>query len=212
MTLRLRQLTGCLIGLTVLSSMCAAAEKGVIGTAAGHRAIVSGVRFACGEWAIKSRQSCPAAARGYEPKLVIYATELTPGVMKLAQAYEKQITDDEELKWSFVEVLDEKGARTNIRSDEYYTRHDVEKRLKEIRSLADEHKIKRLTFGLSAAPGNKERERIGIPEDADALVVYIHGQPRQSRMVRFVEAVDSSKLDDEKIGSLIQKMDKVRLR
>ena len=213
MTLQLRQLVGCLIGLTVLSTACAAAEKGVIGTAAGQRAIVSGVRFACGEWSLKSRQTCPAAVRGYEPKMVIYATKLTPGVMKLAQAFEQQIVNDGELKWSFVEVLDAKGARSTTKSDEYYTRSALEERLKEIRVLAEEHEIERLTFGLSAAPAKSERARIGIPDDADTLVVFIQGsKPSGSRMVRFVEAIDSSELDEKKIDSLIQKMDKVRLR
>lgn len=208
-----RQVAGCLIAFAVLVPTCAASDSDdKIGTVAGHRAVVSGVRFACGEWSINSRQTCPAAARGHEPKMVIYATSLTPGVMKLAQAIEEQIVRDEELKWSFVEILDEKGARSTAKSADYYSVEETDERLKEVRDLAEKYKIKRLTFGLSISPREKERERIGIPDDADALVVFMRRQKRQSRMVRFVQAVDSSELDETMIESLILKMNKIPLR
>lgn len=204
MTTRIRR-SGLLmvVGVASLCSGIDAAEP--IGMAVGGRAVVSGVRFACGEWSIKSRQTCPAAARGREPKFAIYAMTLNENVMNLAVAIDKRIAEDESLKWSFVEILDEKGARSS-EADE------MEERLKEVRELAAQHGVQRLTLGISASPASTERPRIRIPKDTDTLVVFLNGDARRSRMVRFAERVDSSTLDEKKIEKLLAKIAKIHKR
>lgn len=65
---------------------------------------------ASGEWSKVSKAACLAAARGTEPKIAIDARAIDNQLLDFAAAVEKEISDDPELQWSFLEIIDEQGA------------------------------------------------------------------------------------------------------
>ena len=194
-----------LASVFMLSDSAATADDDPVGMRVGKRATVSGVAFASGEWRKTRSYLCPAAARGREPKIAIYTDTLDDNVLKLAVAVEARIQADEKLKWSFVEMLDEKGAR----GSDAYSREELQQRLKELRQLAKRNSIERLTFGVSGRAGGEERERLGMPAKTNVLIAFIHGRANQSRQVRFVRHVHSSKLNQAAIKAVLLEIDAI---
>ena len=86
---------------TLTLSVSSADEREFPGLVVGESAVVSGVRFASGEWFKVSKYTCPVAARGREPKVAIYTAVLDEHVLRLAQEVERMIEKDDSLKWSF---------------------------------------------------------------------------------------------------------------
>ena len=96
---------------TMIAWLCAAhaaiaADTASEGMEVGGRAMISGVRFACGPWKAIRNSGCPAALQGSSPKIAVYTPVLNKNLWKLAAAIEREIQADDTLKYSFIEVID----------------------------------------------------------------------------------------------------------
>ena len=180
------------------------------GLRVGERAPVSGVYFACGAWAAEHQKTCPAARRGNDPKIAIYTTTLDENVLNLALAVDRLIAGDATLKWSFVSVSDQKGGNVGVKSADYYSKAELAQRLAELKTSAVHKGIQQLTLGITSTGDSREREKLGIPEDANVLVTFLDGDRRRSRLVKFVKPIHSSNLDAETIASLLEEIKVVR--
>lgn len=174
------------------------------GLTIGGRAPVSGVYFASGEWAKHSKMTCPAAAKGQEPKVAIYTTVLNDQVMNLALAIDGWIAADESLKWSFVSMSDEAVVGPGV--DAGTASDIVAKRLREIKQAATAAGIERLTFGLTRAGASAEREKVGLADDRELVVAFLDQVDGSSRRVRFAQQMNSEDLTEEAIESLLDEL------
>lgn len=179
-------------------------RSSTVGMRVGTRAVISGVDFACGAWAEVSRGTCPAAARGREPKIAVYTRDLNADVLRLAAAVDAAIVKDPTLRWSFVEVIDKKGGRKRARAER-------QARLEEMRTLAKKAQLKKLTIGLARNPWNREAERLDM-EQHDVLLVFLDRAGTRSRMVKYAKRLHFADLKQAKIAGLLDEVRAVRTR
>jgi hypothetical protein len=90
---------GLLISVSLSATLLAdSGPKQESGLKVGEQAPVSGVYFAMGFWADEHKMTCPAARRGNEPKIAVYAAILDENVLDLALAVDRLIARDSALK------------------------------------------------------------------------------------------------------------------
>ncbi|MFO0959678.1 MAG: hypothetical protein U0800_19955 [Isosphaeraceae bacterium] len=171
----------------------------------GSRAPVTSATAACGPWL----KRCPLDAESYgkvrgvspatspDAKLLIYARKLDGNFFRLAKAIDAVVADNPRLEWSFVQVLDERGAQRGG-----YSAEELERRLAEIRDLAKEHGIEHLSFVVSAPSAGSFAPRLGLVDGPDVLVAHLEpgADGDRSSLIRWFRRGDSSKLDEAAIG------------
>jgi hypothetical protein len=93
------------------------------------------------------RVSGVSPASTTEAKVVLYTATLSEDFFRLAQGVDRLLEKHPELAWSFVQLSDPKGAQYGG-----YTADELQTRLNEIKTLVEKHKIKHLSFLISAPP------------------------------------------------------------
>ncbi len=180
------------------------------GLMVGQRAPVSGVYFACGEWAKHSKMTCPAAARGSEPKIAIYAMALDEPVIALARAVDQCIGEDAALRWSFLSISDSKGGQEIQGSESNYTREQREQRLNELKQSAADNGIEHLTVGLTRNSATQERQKLKLGEEHNVVVAFLDRVDGSSRRVKFARSMRSADLTEQNIAELIGELQQLR--
>ena len=205
-TVVLTQILFLLISLTISVSANERSRPAV-----GDRATVIGVRFAVGLWAVDHKMTCPSARHGNEPKIAIYSTALNDNVLDLSVAIDRLIAEDPSLKWSFIALSDEKGAYHGV-SKGHYSQDEQAQRLKEIKELAAQREITRLTIGNTSWDKARLQDSFDMSDDNDVLIQFLGGESKKSREIRYSKLVRSADLNAERIDSLLLEIQELRNR
>ena len=141
----------------------------------------------------KVRGVSPASSP--EPLIVLFTPTLSESFFQLATAVDAVVEKHPELKWSFVQVLDTKGAQYGG-----YTATELATRLAEIKALADKHGIKHLSFLVAAPPARPGDTTITLASTKAAA-------PDAARsLVSWFAKTEASQLTKATISKLVEEL------
>ncbi len=168
----------------------------------GDQAITCSATPATGKWAAEhpfdartyglNRGVSPATS--HDSKIVLYTRILDKGFFRLARRLDKFLAKHPELEWSFVQVLDEKGAQRGG-----YTANELQTRLSEVRELVAQAKIKHLSFTISAPNAASFGPQLGMagPQSLVLAVLVAGKTTNEHPQVGYVRHLESSDITDK---------------
>ncbi|WP_309718575.1 hypothetical protein [Armatimonas sp.] len=126
---------------------------------------------------------------------MVYTPTLSEDFFTLAREVDQLIEKHPTLEWSFVQVSDPKGAQYGG-----YTAEELKTRLDEINALVKKHKLKHLSFLVSAPPA-----RAG---DTTVTLALAQRDTTNSKrtVVVWTMQMDGTKLDKATIKKLISEL------
>ncbi|MBB6052771.1 hypothetical protein [Armatimonas rosea] len=127
-----------------------------------------------------------------EAKIVLYTPTLSEDFFKLARRVDSLIEKHPELKWSFVQVSDPKGAQRGG-----YTADELKTRLAELKTLAESHELKHLSLVVAAPAARPGSSTITLAFTKQSTAKYQHP------VVAWTGQTDEAKLDRATIEKLI---------
>ncbi len=179
----------------------------------GDEAITCSATPATGKWATEHPfdEKTYGLTRGVSPatspssKIVLYTRTLDKGFFRLAHRLDSLLAKLPDLEWSFVQVLDEKGAQRGG-----YTAPELTKRLSEVRELATQAKIKHLSFTISAPNAASFGPRLGMagPQSLVLAVLVAGKTTNEHPHVAYVRHLESSDITDKVATEAIEELGK----
>jgi hypothetical protein len=142
--------------------------------------------------------------RGFSPAtgaknaiVMVYVRSLNENTLNLLQAIDAVISTQEDLKWSYVQIFDEKGAQVGG-----YTADEILARIAGLKQIADDQKIKSLSLGLAANGLPKSAEQVGLNNDNDIVVAFLRKppKPKSAPVVAWFRAFLSTQLTPANIA------------
>jgi len=150
----------------------------------------------------KTRGHVPAASQS-TPTIVFYCRSLDPRFMELASRVDTLIAPRPELRSSGVYLFDAKGAQAGD-----YTAAELVERIKQIRELADKHKLKTLSIAIAANNAPQSTARVGLDDAHDVSIVYFkpNPDPKKRPVVTWIRGAKSADLDKESLDQIIKSL------